>query len=185
MDTLSHHSNKEGENTTNAGNSHITNSGYSSGVQSVPQSEQPSTLSCESWQRWHLEEVLYSPRATVLDFDLEVLGLAFLQGKEEVFFLPAFLRHWRHSKTGTSLPVLRVQKPLTKKTPSSHSTAGKSKKEKHCKLAGNYSSLPDLVHGIFTFNITAELLKKKKKIYKQSVLFLHVITWAAVNAVRI
>lgn len=112
---LSHHSNKEGENTTNAGNSHITNSGYSRGVQSVPQSEQPSTLSCESWQRWHLEEVLYSPRATVLDFDLEVLGLAFLQGKEEVFFLPAFLWHWRHSKTGTSLPVLRVQKPLTKK----------------------------------------------------------------------
>lgn len=57
---------------------------------------------------------MYYSRATVLDFDLEVLGLAFLQEKEEVFFLSASLPDRRYSKPETSLPILRMQEPLTK-----------------------------------------------------------------------
>lgn len=94
---------------------------------------------------------MYSSRATVLDFDHEVLGLAFLQGKEDVSFQAVFLSDWRHFKTETSPPALRVQRPLTK-IPLLLPQQGTARKRKYCKLGSHYSSLPDLVHSCFYYN---------------------------------
>jgi len=101
---------------------------------------------------------VYSPKPAVLDFDLEALGLVFLQGGE-VSCLTTSTPDCRQSKTGTSPPALRVQKPLT--ITSFFSFHSKKKEEQHYKLVAKYGSLPDLAHFFFSFNITAVLLRKK------------------------